>query len=69
MDGKNTVIHEELTDKQQKAYDEWLGHIRAIYGQYGTMTWKITPTGIGSGISVYSHLTKTELNLTDIESW
>ena len=69
MDGKNTVIHEELTDKQQKAYDEWLGHIKAIYGQYGTLTWKITPTGIGSGISVYSHLTKTELNLTDIESW
>jgi hypothetical protein len=50
-------------------YDEWKGHIKAIYGEYGTFTWKITPTGIGSGIAVYSHKTKTELDLTDIDNW
>jgi len=32
-------------------YDEWLAHIKAIYGEYGLFTWKISPTGIGSGIT------------------
>jgi hypothetical protein len=68
MGGKNTrktVINEELSEKQQKMYDEWLSHIKAIYGEYGLFTWKITPNGIGSGIVVYSHKTRTELDLTD----
>ncbi len=72
MAEKNTrknVVHEELNEKQQKLYDDWLYHIKAIYGEYGLFTWKITPNGIGSGIVVYSHLTKTELDLTDIDSW
>jgi hypothetical protein len=50
-------------------YDEWLSHIKAIYGEYGLFTWKITPNGIGNGIVVYSHHTKTELDLTDTDSW
>ena len=66
---KNRVIHEELNDKQQAMYDEWISHIKAIYGEYGSFTWKITPTGIGSGIEVYSHLTKTTLDLTDVDNW
>ena len=72
MEEKNmrkTVIHEELNEEQQKMYDEWLSHIKAIYGEYGLFTWKITPNGLNSGIVVYSHKTKTELNLTDIDSW
>ena len=72
MEEKNmrkTVIHEELNEKQQKMYDEWLSHIKAIYGEYGQFTLKITPTGVGSEISVYSHKTKTELELTDFDSW
>ena len=72
MEEKNTrktVIHEELNEKQQEMYDEWLLHIKAIYGEYGAFTWKITPTGIGNGIVVYSHNTKTELDLTDVDSW
>jgi hypothetical protein len=67
--GKNYVVHEELSDKQQVMYDKWTGHIKAIYGEYGTFTWKVTPTGIGSVLVVYSHKTKTELDLTDVESW
>ena len=66
---RKTVIHEELNEKQQEMYDEWLSHIKAIYGEYGTFTWKITPTGIGSGLVVYSHLAKAEIDLTDVESW
>jgi hypothetical protein len=66
---KNYAIHEELNDKQQARYEEWLSHIKAIYGEYGPMTWHISPTVIGSGIEVYSHLTKTKLDLTDEDSW
>ena len=66
---KNYVVHEKLNDKQQVMYDEWKGHIKAIYGEYVLFTWKVTTNGIGSGISVYSHLTKTELDLTDLDSW
>lgn len=72
MEGKNmrkTVIHEELNEKQQKMYDEWLLHIKSIYGEYGVFTWKITPTGIGNGISVYSHKANAELDLTDMDGW
>ena len=66
---EKTVIHEELSEKQQKEFEVWKGHIKAIYGEWGSFTWKITPTGIGSGISVFSHLTKTEIDLTDMDSW
>jgi hypothetical protein len=69
MSKKNYIIHEELNDKQQQIYEEWIAHIKAIYGEYGTFTWKVTPTGIGSVISVYSHKTKTELDLTDVDSF
>ena len=65
----NKIIHAELSDKQNSLYQEWISHIKDIYGEYGTFTWKITPNSIGLEISVYSHLTKTELNLTDVDSW
>jgi hypothetical protein len=35
---KNYEIHEVLNDKQQAMYDEWKGHIKALYGEYGTFT-------------------------------
>jgi hypothetical protein len=66
---KNYEIHEVLSDKQQEMYDEWKSHIKAIYGEYGLFTWRISPTGIGTGIEVYSHQTKTTLDLTDVDSW
>lgn len=65
----NKTITVTLTDKEQAMLDEWLGHIKAIYGDYGLLTWKLTPDGIGVGVSVYSHHTKTEIELTDYESW
>jgi hypothetical protein len=65
----NRIICVELSDKQQKMYEEWLSHLKAIYGEYGSLTWKITPTGIGEGVSVYSEKARVELDLTDIDSW
>ena len=69
MKNKNYTITVELSDGQQNKFDEWKSHIKAIYGECGLLTWKVTPTGIGEGIVVYSHNTKTELDLTDVESW
>lgn len=65
----NKIICVELNDKQQKMYEEWLSHLKALYGEYGILTWKITPTGIGEVISVYSKNANVELDLTDEDSW
>ena len=64
-----TTITIELNDKQQQMFDEWKSHIKALYGEYGLLTWKITPNGIGEDISVYSHRANVELDLTDTDSW
>jgi hypothetical protein len=58
-----------LTDTQQKRYDEWIAKIKDLYGEYGLMTWSVTPFGMGDSIKVYNHLTKLELDLTDTDSW
>ena len=65
----NKIITVELNDKQQKMFDEWKSHIKSLYGEYGLLTWKITPNGIGEEIVVYSHRANVELDLTDIDSW
>lgn len=66
---KNKEISFELSDKQQKKYEKWKGHIKALYGEYGLFTWKYTPNGIGMELTVFSHLAKVELDLTDVDSW
>jgi hypothetical protein len=68
-DPQNTAISFQLNNKQQKMFNTWTGHIKALYGECGSLTWKIVPTGIGSDISVYSNLAKVELDLTDVDSW
>jgi hypothetical protein len=65
----NKVIQVELTDEQQKKFEEWSKKIKDLYGEYGLMTWSVTPYGMGNGITVYNHLTKLELDLTDTDSW
>ena len=69
MSKRNKVISVELTDKQQKQFDEGCGHLKALYGEVGSLTWKISPTGIGEGIVVYSHNAKIEFDLTDVSNW
>ena len=65
----NKTISITLSDKQQQQFDEWISHIKALHGEYGLFTWKLTPNGIGTGIIVYSHNVGLELDLTDIENW
>ncbi len=68
-ENNNTKICVELNDKQQSEFDKWKSHIKALYGEYGTFSWTVTSYGIGKEISVYSHLAKIDLNLTDVDSW
>jgi hypothetical protein len=65
----NTKINIELNDKQQTQYNKWLDALITIYGQVGNITWKISYTGIGAVIKVYSDLANIELDLTDNNSW
>ena len=65
----NKTVSITLSDKQQQQFDEWISHIKALHGEYGLFTWKLTPNGIGTGIIVYSHKVGLELDLTDIENW
>lgn len=66
---KNLSISFELSDKQQKEFDEWKEAIRTIYGEYGHFKWTISPTGVGNGVEVWSELARTSLDLTDMDSW
>lgn len=63
------IVSVELNDKQQKLYDDWLHHIKCLYGKHGSITWKITPNEIGDVIIVQSNLANVELDLTDVDSW
>ncbi len=58
-----------LNDKEKKKLKKWQNSIKEIYGKYGTYTYSFTPTGIGNGVKVYSHLVDKEIELTDYDSW
>ena len=59
----------ELDEAQMVKLKEWQEKIKDLFGEYGLYTYSFTPTGIGDGVEVYSHLTKTKLDLTDVDSW
>jgi hypothetical protein len=59
----------ELDEAQMVKLKEWQEKIKDLFGEYGLYTYSFTPTGIGDGVEVYSHLTKTKLDLTDVDTW
>jgi hypothetical protein len=59
----------ELTEAQTIKLKEWQKKIKDLFGEYGLYTYSFTPTGIGDNVEVYSHLTKTKLDLTDVDTW
>lgn len=59
----------ELTDAQVVKLKEWQEKIKDLFGEYGSYTYSFTPTGIGDGVEVWSNLTKTTLDLTDVDTW
>ena len=59
----------ELTAAQVLKLKEWQEKIKDLFGEYGNYTYSFTPTGIGDGVEVWSDLTKTKLDLTDVDTW
>ena len=58
-----------LSESQQNKLDEWKGHIKAVFGEYGDYDFIFKPNGIGMSVSVYSELADREFDLTEIENW
>ncbi len=59
----------ELTEAQMVKLKEWQAKIKDLFGEYGHYTYSFSPTAVGDGVEVYSHLTKTKLDLSDVDSW
>jgi hypothetical protein len=58
-----------ISEPELKAIKEWQELIKNLYGEYGIFTYKFTPTGVGNGIVVYSHLANIEKDFTDMDTW
>jgi hypothetical protein len=58
-----------LDGEQVAKLKEWQEKIKEIFGEYGHYDFIFTPYGMGTGVKVRSHLTKTELDLTDVDKW
>ena len=59
-----------ISKDQVKKLEEWQGHIKAIYGEYGDYDYVFNSGGgIGVDITVFSSLANTTLNLTDYENF
>jgi hypothetical protein len=64
------VILIELNSKQQKQYEDWCQHLKAIFGEIGILTWTVSSNGIGDTITVTTNnAPNNPLNLTDVDSW
>ena len=58
-----------LDSSQIKKLDEWKEKIKGLYGEYGHYSYTFSPTGIGDVVTVKSHRTNLELDLTDVDTW
>lgn len=66
---ENKEMSFKLSAEQVKKLEEWQGHIKAIYGEYGHYKYIFESSG-GLGfydVKVYSFLANTSLDLTDDE--
>lgn len=59
----------KLNEAQEKKVKEWQDKIKELYGLYGHYDYIFTPYAIGTSARVVSHLTKTELDLSEVEKW
>jgi hypothetical protein len=59
----------KLSESQISRLKQWQDKIKEIFGEYGLYDYIFTPNGIGSSVRVKSHITKTEIDLTEIDKW
>ena len=58
-----------MDEEQDKKLSAWQEKIKDLFGEYGLYTYSFIPNGIGVEVKVFSHLTKTVLDLTDESKW
>lgn len=65
------ILRFQVTHEQQKRFDEWVKQLpTAPTGAAGgRLTYKITPTGLGTVYEVEDSVTGRTINLTDYDSW
>jgi hypothetical protein len=59
----------DLDAGQVEKLEDWQRKIKDLYGEYGHYSYTFSPTGIENGITVKSHLTGLELDLTNVDTW
>jgi hypothetical protein len=59
----------ELDETQVAELKAWQEKIKELFGEYGSYDYTFSPCGIGIGVRVRSHLTRTELDLSHVENW
>ncbi len=69
MKSKTKVLGFHLDDQQLQELWDWQEKIKECYGQFGQYDYKFTPTGIGTAIVVYSHISGWSIDLSHEENW
>jgi len=59
----------KLDENQEKRLNDWQKKIKELFGEYENYDYIFTPCEIGTVIKIKSHLTKTELDLSDVGNW
>lgn len=59
----------ELNESQLNKLKNWQAKIKKKFGHYGHFDYTFTPFGMGTGVKVTSHLSKEELDLSEVENW
>ena len=59
----------EVTKEQQKKISEWKDAIKLVFDEYGEFDYTFHHTGIGTTLSVYSHIAYKEKDFTDYDNW
>lgn len=63
------MIEFKLDEHQEKKLTEWQDKIKELFGKYGHYDYIFTPLDMGTSVVIRSHLTKTELDLSNVENW
>jgi hypothetical protein len=66
---KSKTMTFTIDEDQVKKLEEWQGHIKEVFGNYGDYEYRFSSNGIGQIVTVYSELANVELDLTDIDKW
>lgn len=59
----------KLNEKEDELLQDFKTEIVKKFGNYGSLSYTFTPTGIGNKIEVYSKLLNKTKDITDYESW